>query len=136
MIVSTYSSSEIWLCECVHVCAHLESSKKIHKHLYYRETVKDKQLELFSLNTHQCFQDCILLATFINEACSVNVHIHIYGVMLPNGEWCIWSSIYHILCDTCQLSVYEHFTVHDVLTVYLSSLQLSKTAAWDVQSGL
>ena len=105
-------------------------------YIYCRETVKDKQLELFSLNTHWCFQDCVIFATFINGARSVNVHIHIYRVMLPNGEWCIRSSIYHTLCDTCQLSVREYFTVHDVLTVYSSSLQLSETTAWDVQSGL
>ena len=35
-----------------------------------------------------------------------------------------------------ELSVREYFTVHNVLTVYLSSLQLSKTTAWDVQTGL
>ena len=38
--------------------------------------------------------------------------------------------------DLQELTVHEHFTVHNVLTVYLSSLQLSETTAWDVQTEL
>ena len=59
--------------------------------------------------------------------------------MVPNREWCVHQCI--ILCVTrdFRLSISidsVYFTVHDVHTVYLSSLQLSKTTAWDVQSGL
>ena len=44
-------------------------------------------------------------------------------------------SPYFTVHDHQEQSVYEHFTVHNVHTVYLSSLQLSKTTARDVQTG-
>ena len=62
----------------------------------------------------------------------------------PQDNAAKWRVVVHqfiILCVTCAYRpsipiVSPYFTVHDVHTVYLSSLQLSKTTVWDVQTGL